>query len=36
MDQRVTELEEMKDAAKERRSRIVEKAAEARDADDLE
>eukprot|EP00439_Symbiodinium_sp_Y106_P001884 s14031_g1.t1 len=36
MDHRVTELEEMKDAAKERRSRIVEKAAEARDADDLE
>ena len=35
MDHRVTELEEMKDAAKERRSRIVEKAAEARDADDL-
>ena len=36
MDQRVTELEEMKDAAKERRSRIVERAAEAKDADDLE
>ena len=36
MDQRVTELEEMKDAAKERRSRIVERASEAKDADDLE
>eukprot|EP00439_Symbiodinium_sp_Y106_P009556 s1181_g1.t1 len=36
MDQRVTELEEMKDAARERRSKIVERAAEAKDADDLE
>ena len=36
MDQRVTELEEMKDAARERRSKMVERAAEAKDADDPE